>query len=209
MAHDFYKATFWFIICFWKTQMPCIQVLKGFHPKFFILFPLDKSHLALPVMGLHRSFPLQLLPEIACAFWSRPHHCSFPFSCIPCSQISLAAELVQNFNHIHNTMVTSIRNPSEGGCFASGQSGSPCQNTLSSSRHLWIENYSPFSFPLHRVEKLLQHPTVHVVHLGRGVLWDMGYISDPQKGRQESSGKFRKMCTWVRFARSFQTAPST
>ena len=52
------------------------------------------------------------LDEIACALCSRPHPCSFPFSRIPCSRISLAAELAQNFNHPHHIVFTNTRNPS-------------------------------------------------------------------------------------------------
>lgn len=104
-------------------------------PKFFIISLLISNSLALLVMGLPCSFPLHLLHEIASALRSRPHHCSFPFSCIPCSRISLAAELVQNFNHPHHIMFTNTRNPSGEDVFCRLPllSQHLCLNILSSS----------------------------------------------------------------------------
>jgi len=125
-------------------QIPCtsIKVLKvsifGFlesSPKFLIISLLISNSLALLVMDLPCSFPLHLLHEIAHALCSRPHHCSFPFSCIPCSCISLAAELAQNVNHPHHIMFTNTRNPSGEDVFCRLPLVSQhlCLNILSSS----------------------------------------------------------------------------
>lgn len=159
-------------------------------------------------MGLHCSFHLHLLHEIADALCSKPHHCSFPFSCIPCSQIILTTEPAQNSHHTHNIMVTSTRNLIEGEQTASGKLGSPCQNTLSSSSSPSDIELFAILLPLVQSRKIptTSYSSCHSLGVGAVIqTWDI-YLT-LKKGRRESPVKVRKIQTQLRFLRHFQITP--
>lgn len=113
---------------------------------------------------------------------------SFLFLCalvLLISQMHLATDPAQNFNHAQHIMVTSSRNPSGEDVLqiASGKSEFSCQNILSFfPSPLAIEHIHYFSL-LCSVKENSSMP-VQCMPFNEGCSSDKGHLSDPQKGNR-------------------------